>query len=168
MPKGGVCAEVGVFKGDYSLDILRVTRPRELHLIDPWWTVADTYDHTWVAGADWYGQQGVPDTRSAFERVERLAAQHPECVVHVGRSQDVLPKFADGYFDWVYLDSSHNYDDTVEELELLRVKVRQGGVIAGHDYGFPGVRRAIGEFCERYGWRLGPVDLFDQWAIRPA
>ena len=36
MPKGSVCAEIGVFKGDFTEDILSVVQPIELHLIDPW------------------------------------------------------------------------------------------------------------------------------------
>jgi hypothetical protein len=55
MPKGAVCAEIGVFNGDFSRHILRVTKPRELHLIDGWWTVqGDNYEH------GWYSAAGVP------------------------------------------------------------------------------------------------------------
>ena len=36
MPENGVCVEIGVWKGDFSDRILRLTRPRELYLIDPW------------------------------------------------------------------------------------------------------------------------------------
>jgi len=33
MPIGGVCAEIGVWEGDFSLRILEITRPRELQMI---------------------------------------------------------------------------------------------------------------------------------------
>ena len=36
MPQGGVCAEIGVWKGDFSDLILRYANPKSLHLIDPW------------------------------------------------------------------------------------------------------------------------------------
>ena len=36
MPRGGVCAEIGVWKGDFSDRILRYANPKSLHLIDPW------------------------------------------------------------------------------------------------------------------------------------
>jgi SAM-dependent methyltransferase len=166
MPKGAVCAEIGVFKGDYTRRILQITKPQELHLIDPWWKAGETYEHVW------FETQGENSTRGAYEKVKALAAPRPECKIHVGRSQDVLPKFPDGHFDWVYLDSSHEYRDTVEELELLRLKVKPGGVIAGDDW-FPdpdvewhGIYRAVTEFCERYGWEVVLTDIWDQWAIR--
>jgi hypothetical protein len=38
-PPGGVFAEVGVFKGDFSRKIIDVVAPKQLHLIDVWkWT----------------------------------------------------------------------------------------------------------------------------------
>src|SRR5215207_1602569 len=36
MLKRAVCAEIGVWRGDFSQRILDVTLPRELHLVDPW------------------------------------------------------------------------------------------------------------------------------------
>jgi hypothetical protein len=36
MPKQSVCAEIGVWKGDFSERIIRVVNPRKLYLIDPW------------------------------------------------------------------------------------------------------------------------------------
>jgi spermidine synthase len=167
MPKDAVCAEIGVFKGDFTREILRVTEPRELHLIDPWEQLGERYEHVWF--------EGMGETRPAGARkqVERLVDRHPEARVHIGTSQDVIASFPDEYFDWVYLDSSHDYEQTVEELELLRRKVKPLGIIAGHDWfenpghQFHGVYRAVNEFCEGHGWELFDTDIFDQWAIRP-
>jgi Methyltransferase domain len=167
LPRNAVGAELGVYKGDFTQQILRITKPRELHLIDGWWTVeGESYEH------DWYGYQGVSETRAAYEQVERLAAEHPECRVHVGDDLAILPRFPDGHFDWVYLDTSHEYEHTAAELEVLRHKV--SGFIAGDDW-YPdpthehhGVYRAVTEFCDRHGWEQvwGAGDPWVQWAIR--
>ena len=37
LPKDAVCAEIGVFRGEFSRQILEIKAPRELHLIDGWW-----------------------------------------------------------------------------------------------------------------------------------
>jgi len=36
LPKDSICAEIGVWKGNFSELIFAVTRPKMLHLIDPW------------------------------------------------------------------------------------------------------------------------------------
>ena len=36
LPKGGIVAEAGVDHGDFSAQILAITRPERLHLIDMW------------------------------------------------------------------------------------------------------------------------------------
>ena len=164
MPRGAVCAEIGVYKGDFSRDILRRTRPKRLHLIDGWWMVeGDAYQHGWYATA------GQADTRAAYRQVEALARENPECVIDVGNDLEVLANFPDSYFEWVYLDTSHEYEHTLKELELLARKVN--GVIAGDDW-YPdptiehhGVYRAVTEFCERENWRVTWTDEWHQWAI---
>jgi hypothetical protein len=45
-PPSGVCAEIGVWKGEFSAQILKVARPSKLHLIDPWrFMTAPEYAH---------------------------------------------------------------------------------------------------------------------------
>ncbi len=36
MKKNAVCAEIGVNKGDFSSQIIQITKPKKLHLIDAW------------------------------------------------------------------------------------------------------------------------------------
>ena len=36
MPRRASCAEIGVWKGEFSDQILSVTDPLKLHLVDPW------------------------------------------------------------------------------------------------------------------------------------
>jgi hypothetical protein len=45
-----------------------------------------------------------------------------------------LAKMPDGHLDRVYLDTTHQYEQTAKELQLLKVKVKPGGVIAGDDW----------------------------------
>ena len=43
-------------------------------------------------------------------------------------------QFPDGSLDFVYIDGNHNYEHTVEDISLWSKKVRQGGIIYGHDF----------------------------------
>lgn len=48
--------------------------------------------------------------------------------------------------DFVYIDGNHQYSSVKEDLSTWMTKVKPGGVIAGHDYGWETVSRAINEF----------------------
>jgi len=57
-------------------------------------------------------------------------------------------KFPDNYFDLVFIDSGHTYELTKAEIRLWIRKVKDGGILAGHDYNSaenPGVKQAIDE-----------------------
>jgi predicted O-methyltransferase YrrM len=73
-----------------------------------------------------------------------------------------LQTFDNGYFDWVYIDTDHSYKLTRQELEICRDKVKDGGIIAGHDYHMGnwveghkyGVIEAVYSFCVDFEWEI--------------
>lgn len=146
MQKKAICAEIGVNKGDFSEDILRITNPAKLHLIDAWGD-SDRYHN----GLMHLVSQKF-DTQIQTKQVE----------INVGLSTSVLYQFPDNYFDWVYLDTAHTYAITSKELEILKGKIKYDGIIAGHDYCMGnwvgalryGVVEAVHELCVRDNWEL--------------
>lgn len=61
-------------------------------------------------------------------------------------SLDASCRFQDNELDMVFIDSSHQYAQTVAEIRLWLHKVKPGGILAGHDYtGIDGVRKAVDE-----------------------
>ena len=48
-------------------------------------------------------------------------------------SLDASTKFPDGYFHFVFLDSSHQYSQTKAEIRLWQYKLLHEGILAGHD-----------------------------------
>lgn len=145
LPRGGVVAEVGVNRGDFSAEILDATVPEALHLVDVW-------------GSERFHDGLYDGVRSRFAR-EITAGQ-----VHVHRrlSVDAASGFGDGTFDWVYIDTDHSYETTHDELRAYAAKVKPGGLIAGHDFVMGnwasgvryGVVEAVHEFCAECGWEL--------------
>ncbi len=56
-------------------------------------------------------------------------------------------------FDLILIDTEHQYDVTTAELALWGPHIKPGGHICLHDpETFPGVRRAVQEFCTARGW----------------
>jgi methyltransferase family protein len=163
MPKHSICAEVGVYKGNFSAAILKVVEPRCLHLVDPW-TYQERYSKSWFGG-DLGGSQAVMDR--LHERVRRRfrdEKDNGQVVINRGFSEQVASQFPDAYFDWIYIDANHAYDSVKTDLHAFYPKIRNGGFITGDNYGYKsewwwrdGVQRAVDEFVAD-GWcTLGSI-----------
>jgi hypothetical protein len=169
LPRGAVAAEIGVFRGEFTDHILRITRPRELHLIDGWWKIYGERFPDWGP----YTDGGRLRTRDAYQQareVVRSRSAEDVCTFHVGDDVPLFRRFPDSYFDWVYLDTSHDYQHTLEELTILDRKVKPSGLIVGDDWQedpghrHHGVCRAVREFCGDSQWELRRVQA-RQWCI---
>ncbi len=140
MPKHSVCAEIGVSRGLFSEQILEVVQPRKLHLIDPWGYEPHLSYHDEV----------VAKFRSQIEE--------GRVVIHRNKSQFAHDQFEDRYFDWIYVDGSHNYKSVRRDLDLYYPKVKKYGFITGDDYRLVekrrGLRDAVAEISEKYRMRL--------------
>jgi hypothetical protein len=145
MPKNAVCAEIGVLGGDFASQIYAVTSPKKLHLIDPWKHETD--------GAFSLADENFPqeDFDAMHRNISKSLGFRPQVEIHRGYSCDVLKDFDDDYFDWVYLDACHWYEEVKKDLLMLLRKVKPQGWICGHDYQIEpghqgsGVMRAVNE-----------------------
>jgi len=63
-----------------------------------------------------------------------------------GSSHEVHTQFEDKSIDFLFIDANHDYEFIKKDIELWYAKVKEGGVIGGHDFQFPGVERAVKEF----------------------
>jgi SAM-dependent methyltransferase len=166
MPKKAVCAEIGVWKGDYSDRILNITSPQKLHLIDPWEFQSEFSERMY--GGAVAKSQGDMDL--IYEGVKKRFSEFQNVILNKGKSEKVLQEFPDRYFDWVYLDGNHYYDYVLEDLEICFSKVRKGGIIAGDDYtwgvkdGFP-VKRAVHDFIAGKGLKNNLTVIVSQFMI---
>lgn len=155
MPKHSVCAELGVDRGHFARRILDVVQPRCLHLIDPW-----LHEDSERYRDSVYGGLGPEGQAIMDQRYQEVAADVSSEVragrvrIHREVSSVAAQRFADGYFDWVYVDANHLYEFVKQDLELYLPKLRVGGCIAGDDYGGGGgwwehgVRRAVDELVD--------------------
>lgn len=131
-PKQGVCAEVGVFLGDFSAEILERTRPERLHLID--------IDQRFIDGG-----------RARF----RAEVDSGRVALHTGDSSTILRSLPPAYFDWVYVDGDHTYEGCKKDIDAAADRLKPGGLILLNDYVFwgasdfckYGVMEAVNEFC---------------------
>jgi len=137
-------AEVGVQAGNFSALLRQGWKSGTIHLIDRW-RFEPSYDD--VANVD-DGEQ-----EKLYRSVITRFAGQTNVVVHRLDSLQAANQFADGFFDWVYLDADHSFYGILADLSAWYPKVRLGGILAGHDYfdgQFPfgsfGVRSAVQQF----------------------
>lgn len=162
-------AEVGVFLGGFTEQILDEWSGRRLIAIDPWAAF----------GAGEYrdvldDEQAVQDGRHD-ETVERLRRFGARAEIWRTTGDDAAARVGDRSLDWVYLDARHDRDSVAHDLRAWWPKLRPGGVFAGHDYieGVRGatefgVRAAVDEFCRERGLRVHATFLdepFVSWLI---
>lgn len=166
LPRHGVGAELGVHKGHLTPHLIEWTDATKLYAVDPWY----------LLGAEWDWAAGDKSTVGGLVRTLKRAERH----IQSGRAEVVisddcewLAGLPDDHLDWAYVDSSHEYEHTLRELDLLVSKVKTDGVIAGDDWNpdpghrHHGVTKAVNEF-EAQG--LVAVFMTDeptkQWAAR--
>ena len=67
------------------------------------------------------------------------------------KSLQAATTFKDKSVDFIFIDASHDYKDVKEDIKAWFPKLKQSGILAGHDYQShcPGVIKAVHEFSEQ-------------------
>jgi hypothetical protein len=146
LPKLAVGAEIGVWKGDFSAELIKGASPKKLYLIDPWVVQNDD-----VHRNAWYGNEQRVNMEQIHENVlQRFLKEREDGSLIVRRafSKQVLGEFPDGYFDFIYIDGDHEYSAVRCDCFTAFDKVKPGGFICGDDYSITG------------WWRDGVVRAF--------
>lgn len=162
--KSCVGAEIGVYKGGFGEFLLQ--HCSKLYLVDPW------YRNGGFWKSDIANDSRV-DTVIELLSIYKQQIEQGLVELVVEYSEPFLRSVPDDYFDFVYIDSSHAYKQTREELKLAAKKVKKGksGVILGDDYDprpesrQHGVYLAVNEFIEETGAKM-VLDKGRQWGLR--
>ena len=127
-----VGAEIGVFKGLNSLDILNcIPKIKRLYLVDPYEYFTENWD---------FESEYLKAAKMVAK--ENLKAYESKIVwIHDCFSAEAIPE----PLDFAYIDGDHSYEGAKRDIEEAEKAVRRKGVIGGHDIGFPGVLRAVEE-----------------------
>jgi hypothetical protein len=155
--RNGRGAEIGVFQGRFSSNIIKTVRPEKLFLIDPW----INFDDPGLEKA-WYKKGSKHDMNAHYTKVtEKFARRIDSGQIEVlrGTAAEMMPTIEDESLDFVYIDGDHRYEGVKVDLELAYQKVAPGGVIAVDDHVLgnwwaDGVVRATNEFLGRYAQDL--------------
>lgn len=136
--KGGIFIEGGAWLGkssSYLCDQVAKLRPDiQVFILDTW--------------------EGSPNERDTFQKLVKTENVYAMFISNMGtrkftpiRKESVLAAqdFADNSVDVMFIDMEHTFEAVVRDIKAWFPKVKEGGYIAGHDYGsgWPDVVKAV-------------------------
>lgn len=85
----------------------------------------------------------LPSRRQFLQNVARFPTARVKLVA--GDCAHNVAQFSDGSIDCLFIDGCHDTPAVLRDIDVWRVKVRPGGIMAGDDYGWESVARAVKE-----------------------
>lgn len=129
MQNGGLFVEVGVYHGRsfayFITEMVRLGKKFDCVAVDacPW-------EGEPCIGFNKYMKPLEGHFRTMFDRIDSFVAAN---------------NFKDFSIDFCFIDANHEYDFIFRDIAAYLPKMKDGGVIAGHDWSAPGVKKAVTE-----------------------
>lgn len=118
--------EIGSYMGESTMMFASSKLFKEIHTIEPFKNVGGNIegfnkknDYNW----DTIYNEFLINTRF-FNNI----------ILYKDFSYNVADKFEDKSMDFIYIDGDHSYDQVKQDLEMYLPKLKDNGIIGGHDY----------------------------------
>ena len=147
----GKAVEIGSYSGEGTVVIAK--HFKEVTAVDPW---MNGYDINDVAS------QQCP-MKFVFQAFQDKTEDLENVMFIRGKSIDALESIKDESCDFVYIDGDHRYEGVLADLNGWRPKLREGGVMAGHDWSFKTVQKAL---VEVFKDKEAVLFQGDSWGIK--
>lgn len=143
LPKNIVIAELGIFKGEFSSQIVSNVSPSMFYMVDTF--------HGHAGSGDKDGNNFcVVNMSEIYKQLTHNYKDYDNVRVIQNFSHIFLENLEDDSLDAIYIDADHSYESVKRELSISLKKVKKDGFIMGHDYEnnfHPGTVQAVNEFC---------------------
>lgn len=157
LPAGALVAEVGSWRGRSTLVLASKLPPgARLFAVDTWAGVPDDpsqHEALYADAGDVFG-----DFQANLSEWIRTGAVEPLRMTSIEGAAELARRFGPGSLDLVFIDADHRYEAVYADVLAYLPMVKAGGVIAGHDHGWPGVARAVGELLP--GYETAPTSIW--------
>lgn len=126
---GMVVCEVGCYDGETTLGYLPIVRQNNGRVI-----LVDWFRGNVDAGEGphGYNEANAPNVRLQLENKIKDYLDIVEIIE--GKSQEVFERIDDGILDICFLDASHKYKDFILDIKNFYPKVKNNGILCGHDF----------------------------------
>ena len=144
--------EIGVWKGIHAESILQTLNIERLFLVDPYKS---------------YSEVKGDMNQAFFEAQDRLKIYENKVFWVRKRSEDAVINVPNE-LDFVYVDGNHDYEFVKKDIELYYPKVKEGGILGGHDFhaNWKGIIKAVIEFITKEGLEIYVEAPADWWVIK--
>jgi hypothetical protein len=152
-------AEVGVREGKNALDMIRSMNIQKLYLVDHF--------------KEYTEQSGVVITQNQqnlfYYNLLNNIKSYKNVEVMKMTSQEASEFFSEEFFDFIYIDACHTYEEVKRDMTLWLPKVKKNRYLCGHDFNnkeTPDVARAVRDFSKEYNLNLYKLDDLDWMLIK--
>jgi glycosyltransferase involved in cell wall biosynthesis/predicted O-methyltransferase YrrM len=114
-------------------------------------------------GEDAAHAEAKTDPDAVYRQFVTNTSQFDTLTVRRADSLEAAKEFPNDHFDLVFLDGSHDETSVAADIEAWVGKVKQGGILAGHDYcaAWPGVVSAVDRLLGKPADVVGSI-----WVVR--
>jgi len=151
----GIGVEVGTHRADYATVLLDSWNGTRLICVDPWLNPVGYESQAKYLWGDGNRDHDLEEARS------RLARYGDRVIIRRCLSLEAARETEDNSLDFVYIDGDHSYDAVLADLTVWYPKLREGGILAGHDFVCPGelreddwgtqIQPAVADFADKAG-----------------
>jgi predicted O-methyltransferase YrrM len=150
---GAIGAEIGVWRGYLSVEIMQRSRVRKLYLVDAWKPQPSYNDPL----TDTDHEANLAETKHHLRGFQGRWEIVRGTSVEVAANDKTIPPL-----DFCYVDADHSYEACLADLKAWEKRLKPTGVLMGHDYtnndqakkwNF-GVIPAVNDFCRDHGWKI--------------
>lgn len=132
-----VGVEIGVWRGESALSILQNLSIKTLYLIDPY-VEYDEYNVNEISGH--------PNMVENENVAKDILSEYKNKIIWVKKKANDAIIDISNNVDFVYIDGNHAGGYVKMDIENYYTKVRNGGILAGHDFQKIEVRHNVLEF----------------------
>ena len=133
--KNILMCEIGSFRGESAATFMATGLVDKIYCIDPWPEQYLEVQH----------EEPMSEVEADFD--SRLAKYGYRVIKMKMTSDTAKETLIDNFFDLVYIDGIHQYENCKADILNYLPKIKSTGFIAGHDYNptWPGVQTAVNE-----------------------
>jgi hypothetical protein len=145
LPENFVFVEVGVWKGKsisyFTVETIKQNKKGKIYAVDHWLGSEEHQKGGWAYDPATDTQEGL-----YAQYLSNIKPIQNHIINIRSSSVDASKIFLDNSIDAIFIDASHDHDSVYQDLSYWFPKVKENGVIAGHDYDWAEVRLAVDSF----------------------